>query len=222
MIQAIIFDMDGLLIDSEPIWQEAEKEVFLKVWVVLNDQQVTYTTGLRVDEVVEYWFVRFPWNEAQTLTKQQIVIDIVDTVKKLIREKWEAKKWATKILEMLYNKWLPMSIASSSDYSIIDTVVEKLEIKKYFTLIYSAQEEKYWKPHPGVYLSACKKMNVTPENTITFEDSFNGVLSAKSAKIKCIAIPEDINRNNPKFVISDMILESLEDFNEPQWEELDK
>jgi len=63
MIQAIIFDMDGLLIDSEPLWQEAEQRVFAKVGLELTYEQTLETTGLRVDEVIEYWFQKFPWDE---------------------------------------------------------------------------------------------------------------------------------------------------------------
>lgn len=216
MIQAIIFDMDGLLIDSEPLWQEAEKRIFQNVGIDLDDQQVAQTTWLRVDEVVEYWFQRIPW-DIKNYSKKQLDIEIVEEVKRLIWEKWEAKKWVKEILEFLGWKNLPMAIASSSEYSIIHTVVEKLWIEDYFTLIYSAEEEKYGKPHPWVYISTCEKLGVIPENAITFEDSFNGVLSAKSAKIKCVAVPEEVNKWNQKFVIADMILESLEEFWEKQW-----
>lgn len=219
MIEAIIFDMDGLLIDSEPLWQEAEQRVFATVGLDLTNDQTTETTGLRVDEVIEYWFARFPWNEENT-SKKQLDINIVEEVKNLIREKWESKPGVMKILKFLQSKNLPMAIASSSEYSIIHCVVEKFGIGEYFELIYSAEEEKYWKPHPWVYISACKKLWIYPENTITFEDSFNGVLSAKSAKIKCIAVPEEVNKDNQKFIIADMKLDSLEDFWEEQWWEL--
>jgi len=219
MVQAIIFDMDGLLIDSEPLWQEAEQRVFATVGLHLTYEQTLETTGLRVDEVIEYWFTKSPWNE-DMISKKQLDINIVTEVKNLIREKWQAKPGVDKILTFLKWKNLPMAIASSSEYSIIHCVVEKFWIEKYFECIYSAEEEKYGKPHPWVYLSACEKLGVSPENTITFEDSFNGVLSAKSAKIKCIAVPEEINKRNKKFIIADMRLNSLEQFGEEEWNSL--
>ncbi len=116
------------------------------------------------------------------------------------------------ILKFLSTKTTNIAIASSSEYSIIQEVVERLDIEKYFPIIHSAEEEQYGKPHPAVYLSACKKIGVIPEECITFEDSLNGVISAKSAKITCIAVPEDVNKGNPKFAIADIILDSLEDF----------
>jgi len=211
--------MDGLLIDSEPLWQEAEQRVFATVWLELTQEQTHETTGLRVDEVIEYWFTRFPWDEA-LISKKQLDISIVEEVKNLIREKWESKPGVMEVLNFLQSKNLPIAIASSSEYSIINCVVEKFGIEKYFECIYSAEEEKYGKPHPWVYISACDKLWVSPENTITFEDSFNWVLSAKSAKIKCIAVPEEINKNNQKFIIADMRLDSLEDFWEEEWNKL--
>ena len=220
MLEAIIFDMDGLLIDSEPLWQEAEKKIFKNVWITLDDKQVTETTGLRVDEVVEYWFQRFPW-DTDFYSKQQLDKDVVEEVKNLIREKWEAKEGVDKILPLLWSKNIPMAIASSSEYSIIHTVVEKIWIGEFFQLIYSAEEEQYGKPHPAVYISTCIKLWVNPEKTIAFEDSFNGVLSAKSAKIKCIAVPEEVNKDNKKFIIADMILDSLEKFWEEEWNKLE-
>ena len=216
MIQAVIFDMDGLLIDSEPLWQESEKIVFHKVGIQLSDSQVTQTTGLRVDEVVSYWFSRFPWDE-NSISQWEVERDIIETVKKLIQEKWKAKKWVFEILEFCSQKNIPLAIASSSALSIIETVVDWLDIQKYFSVLYSAEHEKYGKPHPGVYISACEKLGVRPVDCIAFEDSLNGVLAAKSAKIRCIAVPEEINKHNPKFAIADMKLDSLLDFWEREW-----
>lgn len=220
MIQAIIFDMDGLLIDSEPLWQEAEKKVYKKVGVDLNDADVLETTWLRVDEVTDFWYWKFPWNEQETLTRSEVTAEIIEEVQNLIIEKWEAKAWVLGVLDFFFHKWIPLAIASSSFYSVIHAVVNKLWIEKYFELIYSAEDEKYGKPHPAVYISTCEKLWVSPVKTIAFEDSFNGVLSAKAAKMKCVAVPEEVNKGNKKFVIADTLLDSLEEFEEEQWQEL--
>ena len=116
------------------------------------------------------------------------------------------------ILEFFAKKNIPLAIASSSALSLIETVVDGLKIRKYFSVLYSAEHEKYGKPHPGVYISACEKLGIQPIHALAFEDSLNGILAAKSAKIRCIAVPEEINANNPKFAIADRILDSLLDF----------
>ena len=80
---------------------------------------------------------------------------------------------------------------------------------KEFEKIYSAQEEEYGKPHPAVYISAAKRLNVAPVECLAIEDSFNGVLAAKAAKMKCIAIPYEGVRHDRRFAIADVSLDSL-------------
>lgn len=216
-IEWIIFDMDWLLIDSEPLWQEAEINSFKKVWINLTVEQTTKTTGLHVDEVVEYWYSLFPWNE-KDLWKKEVSKNIVTMVKDLINSKWVEKAWVAKIISFLKSKNINnIAIASSSEYSIIETVINKFNIRDYFNVINSAQDEEFWKPHPWVYISTYKKMWLKPEQCLSFEDSLNWVISSKAAKVKCVAVPEIININNNKFLISDLIIKSLNDFWENEW-----
>jgi sugar-phosphatase len=96
-------------------------------------------------------------------------------------------------------------------------VINKFNIRDYFNVINSAQDEEFWKPHPWVYISTYKKMWLKPEQCLSFEDSLNWVISSKAAKVKCVAVPEIININNNKFLISDLIIKSLNDFWENEW-----
>ena len=194
--------------------------MYKKVWIDLNDTDVLETTWLRVDEVTEFWYRKFPWNEQEKLMRGEVTVAVVDEVQNLITEKWEAKEGVLSLLDFFSRKWIPIAIASSSFYSVIQAVVNKLWIEEYFHVICSAEEELYWKPHPWVYISTCKKLWVTPEKTIAFEDSFNGVLSAKAAKMKCVAVLEKMNKSNKKFIIADMILNSLYEFGEEEWNNL--
>ena len=107
------------------------------------------------------------------------------------------------------------ALASSSSYRIIDAVVDKFGLRNRFELIYSAQEEPFGKPHPGVYISAAQKLGVTPESCLAIEDSINGVVSAKAAKMKCIAVPEPAARNDRRYGIADVVLDSLNDVERP-------
>lgn len=96
---------------------------------------------------------------------------------------------------------------------IIETVVDKLNIRQYFDIIHSAEFEKYGKPHPQVFISTAKMLNVSPSECLVFEDSLNGVISALAANMKCYAIPELSAFNLDKFIIANKCLSSLEDFN---------
>lgn len=209
MIEAVIFDMDGLLIDSEPLWQEAELHVFNKVGVPLTPEMTLQTTGLRTDEVVEYWHKKYPWSNPP----QKEVSDKIDeTVIDLIKSKGTAMAGAKEAVELCKAAGLPIAIASSSSTLLINTVLEKLGIADEVKIIHSAHDEAYGKPHPAVYISTANELGVHPNHCLAFEDSANGVLAAKAAKMKCIAIPEPSLRNDKRFGIADIILHSLHDF----------
>jgi len=209
MIEAVIFDMDGLLIDSEPLWQEAEVQIFGNVGVPLTLDMTPQTMGLRTDEVVSYWHKRFPWD---TPTQQEVGRQLDETVSELIRQKGIAKEGVQQAISICESAGLPIAIASSSPMLLITTVLEKLGIANKIKAIHSAHDEAYGKPHPAVYISTAEALGIHPDHCLTFEDSANGVLSAKAAKMKCIAIPEPESRNDKRFGIADIILHSLLDF----------
>lgn len=208
-IKAVIFDMDGLLIDSEPFWQEAEVETFKEVGVPLTYEWTGETMGMRVDEVVEHWYVRYPWNKPP---KKEIEARIVERVIALVKEKGEPRRGVAKIVQLFWKAGIPMAIASSSQTEIINAVLEKIHIRDQIRMVHSAEHEPYGKPHPGVYITTTEKLGVRPMDCLAFEDSPNGVLAAKAAKMKCIAVPDQIPREDKRFVIADLIIDSLEDF----------
>mgnify|MGYP001576064060 CR=1 FL=1 len=209
MIKAIIFDMDGLLIDSEPLWEEAEIRTFTVVGVPLTPEMTKQTMGLRVDEVVEHWYSRYPWkDQSKKETEAIIVKNVID----LVKAKGKAREGVSEIIQLFKQQGLPMGIASSSQTDIINAVLEKLLIAGDMGVIYSAEHEPYGKPHPGVYITAAKELKVAPENCLAFEDSPNGVLAAKAAKMKCVAIPDPKMKDDKRFYIADRTINSLLDF----------
>jgi sugar-phosphatase len=209
MIKAVIFDMDGLLIDSEPLWQEAEIAAFAKVRLVLSIEKTRQTMGLRVDEVVQYWYAREPWDAT---SQEQVKVDIVNNVISLIKTKGTPMKGVSHAIDVCEKQNLPMAIASSSLTEIIDAVLEKIGVRDKMSVIHSAEHEPYGKPHPGVYITTAGKLGVRPEECLAFEDSPNGVLSAKAAKMKCIAIPDQNFETDRRIAIADLALESLDEF----------
>lgn len=207
-IKAAIFDMDGLIIDSEPLWRNAEISAFGSVGVALDENSARETTGMRCDEVVAHWFNKYPW---QNPTRKEVERIILDKMVLAIKEKGKALPGIHETLGFFRSNSLPIGIASSSPQRIINTVVDKFEIGKYLSLVHSADDEEFGKPHPGVFIGAAKRMNIRPMNCLVFEDSINGIIAAKAARMKCIAVPAIENFDNPKIQIADFKVRSLEE-----------
>lgn len=217
MIKAVIFDLDGLLIDSEPLWQEAEILVFKQVNLVLTSELCRQTQGLRIDEVVDYWYQQYPWTNLSKLEVEEL---IVSKVIELIHLKGQPLPGVAQAIAFVQSQNVEIALASSSSLKIIQAALQKLNLTEVFLEIYSAESEDFGKPHPGVYLTTAQKLDILPQFCLALEDSLNGVLAAKAAQMKCIAIPEALQQQNPKFAIADQILKSLEELNESVWNNL--
>lgn len=201
--------MDGLLIDTEPIWRRAEIEVFGTVGLHLTEEQCLETMGVRVAEVVALWYRRHPWNGPSV---QDITDRIEDAVVSHVMAEGEAKRGVYAALESVRAAGLPIAIASSSSIRLIEAVVRRLSIGQYIDVACSGDAEPQGKPHPGVYLTTARKLDVAPEACLALEDSPNGVLSAKAAGMTCIAIPDPHLADDPRMRSADLRLDSLEEF----------
>lgn len=210
MYKWVIFDMDWLLIDSEPLWQKAEIKVFEKLWI--NIQPIE-TMWFKVEEVVEYWYNKNPWDTIK-IPKKKIEQDIEINMSECILKEWLELEWIHYIMKFFKERWFKISINSSSSYKLINSVIKKFRLWRYIDFIHSWEDEEYWKPHPAWYINTCMKMWLRPFECLAFEDSVTGVLSVKSAKITCICIPCKDDFNNLKFSIADIKLHSLLNFTE--------
>ena len=206
--EAVIFDMDGVLIDSEPFWRQVEMKVFSTVGLTLTEQDCMQTTGYRFDEVVNHWWHKKPW---EGKTKEQIHDEVIDEMVNAITLQAKPMKGVIEALEFFKSKGLRIALASSSAMKLIKATVVKLNIESYFELLVSAEHELYGKPHPAVFLRTAETLHIRPEKCLVIEDSFFGLLAAKSAKMSCAVVPDPSNFDNPKFVIADWKLRSLDD-----------
>src|SRR5574343_582703 len=174
--------MDGLLIDSEPCWKIAEKKVFGELGLHLSDELLRQVMGFRLSEVVEHWYHYQSWPNPDFMKTEQ---DILECVKEIIMERAEAMEGVYEILEKCKKAGYHLALASSSSLSLIEVVVDKLNIRQYFDVLWSAEFEPYGKPHPGIFISTAQKLEVDPKDCMVFEDSINGVIAAKDARMKC-------------------------------------
>jgi len=211
MIQAAIFDMDGLLVDSEPYWREVIIEVFQTVGLELDEETCKQTTGLPIDAVVRYWYERRPWqNRSLEDVGEEIILGAYDRIGRHAR----AMPGVPQVLELLQSHGIPMAVASASPMHLIEIVLDRLAIRSYFSLWHSATLEKRNKPAPDVYLGTARKLVVEPGRCIAFEDSGNGLKSAHAAGMFAIAVPADYEFSDPKFDLARLKIPSLVDFNQ--------
>jgi mannitol-1-/sugar-/sorbitol-6-/2-deoxyglucose-6-phosphatase len=219
MIKAVIFDMDGLLIDSEPFWQEAEINIFSTVGLHLTREMCMQTMGYKISEVIPYWYNRKPWSGKSF---EQLESEIFEEAIRLIVEKGEPMPGVKYILDFFKERKLKIGLASTSPMRIINTVLSKLSITHYFEMLNSAEYEEYGKPHPAVFINGAKKLDIETHSCLVFEDSFNGLIAAKAARMKTISIPDKYYFNQAKFDIADFKLNSLLEFNDSHLEQLNK
>lgn len=188
MIQAVIFDMDGLLIDSEPFWRKAHMSVLAEDGFVITEDDVRGMAGKGTSQVVETWRQRFGWEASQNAFIED---KIVHTVLEAVRENGKSLPGVKELVSELEAQGIPLAVASSSGPELIDTVLDRLELKDHIAIVHSAKNEKRSKPFPDVFLSTAQSLGVAPSDCLVFEDSLNGVKAAKAAGMKCIAVPEE-------------------------------
>ena len=206
MIKAAIFDMDGLLCNSEPFWQQAQIDVFRSLGVHITLEDTLRTTGIRIDQIVEHYFQQQPW---QDLSCEAVSERIVQRVEELIQIHQPIMPGVHEILTLCHKLNLRIGLASSSPMRLIQSTLTALHLNDIFEVVVSAEHLAYGKPHPEVYLNAAQALQVQPTECVAFEDSFNGLLAAKSALMRTCVIPEKTAQHEPKWVIADSCYDSL-------------
>lgn len=206
--RALVFDMDGVLIDSEPLWRRAEIEIFGDVGVRLSEADCIQTQGLRIDEVAAFWFERCPWSGPPPAA---IATRIVDRMAELIGTQGEPMRGVQASLDRAAAAGWQLGLASSSSLRLIDTVLERFGLRDRFDCIRSAEQVDRGKPHPDVYLAALEGLGLEGPDAVAVEDSAHGMDSALAAGMRCIAVPPGETRDDPRFARATWRLDSLAD-----------
>ena len=201
---AVLFDMDGVLVDSEPLWKIAMEEVFNGLGSKLTKTDFQKTVGMRIDQVIAFWKNIEGWKDQI----QDIEFQIIDRMIQLINENGKPLPGVEDTVVHL-NKIKTVGLASSSPKKLIDSVLLKTQLHSYFHGVFSAETEPFGKPHPAVYLTAASTLGVQPNRCLVIEDSLNGIISAKAANMTVICIPEKTHIKNPKLILADFHFDSM-------------
>ena len=204
--------MDGVLVDSEPIWREVEREVFGGLGIEVADEDLFETMGVRVADVVERWHRRSPWDEP---SREEVARSIVDGVVEAIERRGAVNRAAIRAIDYVEGLGLRLALASSSPMRLIRSVLSLGGLADRFEAVLSAEDEERGKPDPAVYLSAARELGVLPERCLAVEDSINGVRSAKAAGMVCVAVP--VSGVSDGFEGADLVLGSIAELDDRIW-----
>ena len=207
-MRAVIFDMDGVLVDSEPLWRLAEQQIFAEIGIELSDADCERTMGLRTDEVIEFWYRESPWEGP---TPAEVEAQLEDRMRELIAERGTVMAGVERSLEMARAEGLMLGLATSSSPPLIEAVLDTLEMEEVFAVTHSAIEEEFGKPHPAVFLTTARLLGVEPAECVAIEDSKAGVGSANAAGMRVIAVPPTHLFDDPAYDGADFKLRSLEE-----------
>ncbi|MEO6548904.1 MAG: hexitol phosphatase HxpB [Ferruginibacter sp.] len=210
-LNTVIFDMDGLLIDSEPLWNQAADEAFQQYGIRLSPAQHASTTGMRTKEFVEWWFERYQIPLQHVAATQDAIFQ---SVINKVASKGKPMQGVAHIFNFFIGRNFKIGLATSSGKSLINVVIDKLGIRKHLQAIESAAELPYGKPHPQVFLNCADRLNSNPLECLCFEDSFNGMIAVKAARMKCVVVPAAHESQHVKFNAADLKLSSLQNFND--------
>ncbi|WP_043760759.1 hexitol phosphatase HxpB [Aeromonas taiwanensis] len=206
MLAAVIFDMDGVLIDSEPFWQRAQMAVFSELGHPHTEEDCNSTIGVRIDQLVAHWYRLRPWSGP---SQDEVVQRILDQVITLILAEGEPKAGVLEALDLIEAQGLKIGLATSSPFAMVDAVLGKLGIQDRFMAVHSAEVERFGKPHPDVYIHAAEKLGVDPVHCLAIEDSFTGLLAAKAASMTALIVPDPALVDDPRLAIANHELRSL-------------
>jgi HAD superfamily hydrolase (TIGR01509 family) len=206
-IDAVVFDLDGLLLDSEHLWDETREELARERGGRWHDRAQADMMGMSSPEWSRYMHERIGLVESP----EEIAAEVVRRLEALYRDRLPLVPGARAAVERLAAHW-PLALASSSNRPVIDLALQQSGLAPFFRATVSSEEVERGKPAPDVYLEATRRIGVDPSRAAAIEDSRNGILSARAAGMRVVAIP---NRRFPPgeeaLQQADVVLDSLED-----------
>jgi HAD superfamily hydrolase (TIGR01509 family) len=188
LLDAVIFDLDGLLVDSESVWDEARREYVAEHGGTWREEATREMMGMASIEWSRY--VRDELGVDRP--PEAISEEVARRVSELYRERLPLVPGAREAVQRLAARW-PLGLATSSNREVIDLVLELAGLVEAFRATVSSEEVGRGKPAPDVYLDAARRLSVEPGGCAAIEDSHNGILSARAAGMVVIAVP------NPEF-----------------------
>jgi HAD superfamily hydrolase (TIGR01509 family) len=214
-LEAVVFDMDGVIIDSEPLWSEAERQLLARRNLTYTEQLKPLLMGLDSREAVRILKKHYDLGEPV----EELVHERNQLVSELIQQRGQPIPHSLELIRRVRDGGLKTVVASSSPYALVELVVDKLGIGPLLDLVLSGDEVSRGKPAPDIYDAAAKALGVAPECCLVIEDAPNGVRAAKAAGMRCLAITTGASKT--ELAAADQVVEDFRGLDLFQlWEEI--
>ena len=204
MINAVIFDMDGVMIDSEPLWEKTERILLARRDIDYSPDYRDKIVGLNQRDSGRLLVDTFDLDE----TVEDIINERISILTSIYEKELELIPALVPLLEQLAREGYRLAVASSSPLRVVTFVLDMFSLHNHFLTVVSGDSVGNGKPHPDIYLHTAEMLGVAPAECVAIEDSINGLRSAKGAGMHCIAIP-DKRLTADQFESADVILDSL-------------
>lgn len=204
MIKAVIFDLDGVIVDSEHIHVEAEKQTMLKYDVRISSEELRKYTG----STAKFMFAELIEKYKLDTTVEEIFNEKEEVLFKLLEADTHPTKGVIELIRKLEQRNLKLGIASSAHKRLVEYVLRKLGIKHVFESIMSSEDIVHCKPNPEIFLMSADKLGVSPNECVVIEDAELGVKAAKNAQMKCVGY-RNPNSGNQDLSKADIIVDDF-------------
>ena len=202
--RAVVFDMDGLLLDTEVLWHTAEVELFRRHGGEFSWDDKMAVIGTSFEMTARYFAERLDRPQAEG---RALVDEMIDLMHEQLQREVAGRPGAVELVQRLRGR-VPLGLASNSPHRLVDVALASAGLTDAFEAIVTSDDVEHAKPAPDIYLEVCRRLGVAPADALALEDSAAGIAAAKAAGLACIAVPQFAEAD---VSAADRIIDSLED-----------